>query len=91
MLGSHATLMGCVSDSLVRNMHTSSQLEVILLGSGSAPPVPPRTKKQIAPAAVLMPFYFSGQLEIVLGDTANLLVTARTNVPSWSSWPSCAT
>ncbi len=27
------------SDSLIRNMHTSSLLEVILWGSGSAPPV----------------------------------------------------
>ncbi len=41
-----------VSDSLVKNMPTSSLLEVILEGSVSAPPVPRRSL-----AAGLLPFY----------------------------------
>ena len=42
-----------VSDSLVRYMHTSSPLEVILSGSGSDPPVPPHTKEQIPVQSIL--------------------------------------
>lgn len=43
---SHTTLKESVSDCLSRNVHISSLLEVILWGSGSAPPVPACTKKQ---------------------------------------------
>lgn len=41
MLDPYATLVESVSYSLVRNMHTSSLLKVILEGSGNAPAVPP--------------------------------------------------
>ena len=47
MLGPQTTLMESVSDSLSRNMHISGLLEVILHGSGIAPPVPPCTKEEI--------------------------------------------
>ena len=46
--GPRTTLMESVSDSLSRNMHISGLLEVILQGSGRAPPVPPSTKEEVA-------------------------------------------
>lgn len=46
--GPHTTLMESVSDSLSRNMDISGLLEVILQGSGTAPPVPPCTKEEVA-------------------------------------------
>lgn len=45
--GHYATLMDTVSNSLVRNMHSSSLLKVILQGSSSAPSVPPWTQGQV--------------------------------------------
>ncbi len=45
--GPQATLMKCVSDCVVREIHTSGLLEVILYDSGSAHLVPPYTKQQI--------------------------------------------
>ena len=42
--GPHTTLMESVSDRLSRHMHICGLLEVILQGSGSAPPAPPCTK-----------------------------------------------
>ncbi|CAM4712114.1 unnamed protein product [Leuciscus chuanchicus] len=46
--GPHTTLMESVSDRLSRNMHICGLLEVILQGSGSAPPAPPCTKAEVA-------------------------------------------
>ncbi|KAI3358174.1 hypothetical protein L3Q82_003175 [Scortum barcoo] len=46
--GPHTTLMESVSDRLSRHMHICGLLEVILQGSGSAPPVPPCTKAEVA-------------------------------------------
>ncbi|MEQ2249880.1 hypothetical protein ILYODFUR_034178 [Ilyodon furcidens] len=42
--GPHTILMELVSNRLCRHMHICGLLEVILQGSGSAPPVPPCTK-----------------------------------------------
>ncbi|XP_073701973.1 uncharacterized protein [Garra rufa] len=47
-LGPHTSLMESVSDRLSRHMHICGLLEVILQGSGSAPPVPPCTKVEVA-------------------------------------------
>ena len=55
--GPHTTLMKSVSDSLSRNMHISGLLEVILLGSCSAPPVPPCTKEQIVVCCCCRPVH----------------------------------
>ena len=46
--GPHTTLMESVSDRLSRHMHICGLLEVILQGSGSAPPAPPCTKAGVA-------------------------------------------
>ena len=46
--GPHTILIESVSDSFSRNMRISGLLEVILQGSGSAPPVPPCTKEEVA-------------------------------------------
>ncbi|XP_019738015.1 uncharacterized protein LOC109523355 isoform X2 [Hippocampus comes] len=46
--GPHTTLMESVSDRLSRHMHICGLLEVILQGSGSAPPVSPCTKAAVA-------------------------------------------
>ena len=46
--GPHTTLMESVSDRLSRHMHICGLLEVILQGSGSAPPAPPCTKAEVA-------------------------------------------
>jgi len=46
--GLHTILMESVSDNLSRNMHINGLLEVILQGSGSAPPVPLCTKEEVA-------------------------------------------
>ncbi|KAL7825913.1 hypothetical protein SRHO_G00336510 [Serrasalmus rhombeus] len=40
--------MKSVSNRLCRHMHICGLLEVILQGSGSAPPVPPCTKAEVA-------------------------------------------
>lgn len=45
--GHYTTLMDSVSNSLVRNMHSSSLLKVILQGSSSAPSVPPWRQGQV--------------------------------------------
>ena len=89
-------------ESLVRNMHTSSLLEVILWGSGSAPPLPPRTKKQIlvlllgwcpstalssSPWITAVSWCLLHALEIVLGDTANHLVTVWMCPPGGAGLP----
>ena len=42
------TPMESVSDRLSRHMHICGLLEVILQGSGSAPPAPPCTKAEVA-------------------------------------------
>lgn len=47
-LDSHTTLIEFVSEHLSRHMNICGQLEVILEGSGSASPVPPRTKAEVA-------------------------------------------
>lgn len=46
--GPHTILMESVSDRLSRHMHICGLLEVILQGSGSAPPAPPCTKAEVA-------------------------------------------
>ena len=46
--GPHTTLMESVSDRSSRHMHICGLLEVILQGSGSAPPAPPYTKAEVA-------------------------------------------
>ncbi|KAL6455333.1 hypothetical protein MHYP_G00362270 [Metynnis hypsauchen] len=46
--GPHTILMESVSNRLCRHMHICGLLEVILQGSGSAPPVPPCTKAEVA-------------------------------------------
>ncbi|KAI3361633.1 hypothetical protein L3Q82_002003 [Scortum barcoo] len=46
--GPRTTFMKSVSDRLSRHMHICGLLEVILQGSGSAPPVPPCTKAEKA-------------------------------------------
>ncbi|MEQ2253318.1 hypothetical protein ILYODFUR_030866 [Ilyodon furcidens] len=46
--GPHTILMESVSNRLCRHMHICGLLEVILQGSGSAPPVPPCTKVEVA-------------------------------------------
>ncbi|KAI4903608.1 hypothetical protein NFI96_030500 [Prochilodus magdalenae] len=45
--GPHTILMESVSNRLCRHMHICGLLEVILQGSGSAPPVPPCTKADV--------------------------------------------
>ena len=52
--GPHTTLMESVSDHLSRHMHIFGLLEVILQGSGSAPPC---TKAEVA--VLLLPSYTS--------------------------------
>ena len=52
--GPHTTVMVSVSDHLSRHMHIYGLLEVILQGSGSAPPAPPCTKAEVA--ALLLGF-----------------------------------
>ncbi|KAK9517712.1 hypothetical protein VZT92_023058 [Zoarces viviparus] len=94
-LGPHSTLMVSIS-------HEWS--EVMLLCSGSAPRVPPRTKEQIpvlllgccpytalssSPCVMAASWYLVHALETVLGDTANLLTTAHG--PSWRRWATSAT
>ncbi len=54
ILGSHATLIESVSISLVRNMYTSSQQEVILEGTGSIPPCPKEQIPVLWPCPVLL-------------------------------------
>ncbi|MED6269540.1 hypothetical protein CHARACLAT_000550, partial [Characodon lateralis] len=44
----HTILMESVSNRLCRHMHIGGLLEVILQGSGSAPPAPPCTKAEVA-------------------------------------------
>ena len=76
-------------------MHISGLLEVILQGSGSAAPVPPVLLLGCCPAAGLLPsysplhmvywpvsWYLLHALDPVLRDTANLLATARIDVPA---------
>ncbi|KAI4887677.1 hypothetical protein NFI96_014865 [Prochilodus magdalenae] len=46
--GPHTILMESVSNRLCRHMHICGLLEVILQGSGSAPPVSPCTKAEVA-------------------------------------------
>ncbi|KAL0183818.1 hypothetical protein M9458_019514 [Cirrhinus mrigala] len=84
--GPHTTLMD-------RHMHICGLLEVILQGSGSAPPVPPYTKGEVAflllgccpsTASSTSPDHLHA-LDTTLTDTANLLATARIDVPSWMS------
>ena len=67
-----ATFMESVSDSLVRNMHTSSMLGVIL-DCGCAPPVPPHTKEQIL--VLLLAWCPSMALSSSPRVTAGLLVS----------------
>ena len=98
--------MESVSDSLVRNVHTSSLLEVILWGSGSAPPLPPCTKEQIL--VLLLGWCPSTALSSSPCVTAGLLVsppcswdcadrhskpfaTAGMDVSSWRCWIPWAT
>ncbi|KAL0185736.1 hypothetical protein M9458_017406, partial [Cirrhinus mrigala] len=84
--GPHTTLMD-------RHMHICGLLEVILQGSGSAPPVPPCTKVEVAvlllgccpPTASSTSPDRLYALDTTLTDTANLLATARIDVPSWMS------
>lgn len=56
------------SDSLDRNIHMSILQEVIMLGSCSAPPDPPHTKKQIL-VLLLMPFYSLVQFSLCSGPS----------------------
>lgn len=51
--GPRATLMKSISDGLVRDIHGSGMLEVILWGSGSAHPVTPRKKKEQVPLLLM--------------------------------------
>uniref|UniRef100_A0A3B5QS54 NACHT domain-containing protein n=1 Tax=Xiphophorus maculatus TaxID=8083 RepID=A0A3B5QS54_XIPMA len=46
--GPHTILMESVSNRLCRHMHICGLLEIILQGSGSAPPVPSCTKAEVA-------------------------------------------
>ena len=90
--GAHTTLMESVSDSLSRNMHISGLLEVIWQG-----PVPPCTKEEVVVLLLSCcpptpPSTSPGVLACLLvsppcsvRDIANLLVTARIDVPSWMS------
>lgn len=57
MSGPYATLLESVSDSLVKNMHTRSLLEVILKDSGRVPTVPPHTKSCYWFVVLLWPIY----------------------------------
>ncbi|KAI4880018.1 hypothetical protein NFI96_018964, partial [Prochilodus magdalenae] len=92
MSGPHTILMESVSNRLCRHMHICGLLEVILQGSGSAPPVPPCTKAEVAVllrgccppmASSTSPGVLAclQALDTMLTDTANLLATARIN---WS-------
>ena len=86
--------MDSVSDSLVRNMHTSNLLEVISCGSGSAPAVPPPTKEQIL--VLLLVWCPSTALSCSLRVTASLLVSppcsrgAAGRQPSYDCTYGCA-
>ena len=97
--GPHLTLMESVSDSLVRNMHTSSLKRHFIVLWQCSPCSLLHKGADTGPAAGLMPFYgpvlslvqrpvpryLLHVLETVLGDTANLLGTARMDVLSWRS------
>ena len=96
-LGPHTTLMESVSDRLSRHMHICGLLEVILQGSGSAPAPQMRRQRSCCwvvallrpPPRLLMywpvSWYRLHALDTTLTDTANLLATARIDVPSWMS------
>ncbi|KAI4880355.1 hypothetical protein NFI96_001232 [Prochilodus magdalenae] len=97
--GPHTILMESVSNRLCRHMHICSLLEVILQSSGNAPSVPPCTKAEVAvlllgccppTASSMSPGVLACLLVVPAGsgyyaDTANLLATARLDVPSWMS------
>ena len=97
--GPHLTLMESVSDSLVRNMHTSSLLEALYSALAVLPLflVAQRSRYRSCcrvdallrpcpvPRATAIPRYLLHVLETVLGDTANRLGTARMDVLSWRS------
>lgn len=73
MLGPHTTLMESFSEYLSRYMHICGLLEVILGGSGSAPPIPPCTKAEVAVLVLgcCLPTVFSMSPDVL----ACLLVT----------------
>lgn len=81
--------MESVSDSLVRNMPAGAHF-VWLCQCFSCPPFLHKGAGTCPPAG-LMPWYLLHALETVLGDTANLLVTAHIDVPSLRSWTTCST
>lgn len=72
MLDPYATLVESVSYSLVRNMHTSSLLKVILEGSGNAPAVPPYKGADKSPAVGLLPFYNPVQLSLFNSSSSGI-------------------
>lgn len=84
--GPHGNLMESVSDSLVRNIHISSPLVVVLWGSSSNPPFPPCTKEQILQVMILLLDWCSSTALSICHAKPYLL-----DVLSWRSWTSSAT
>lgn len=75
---------------------TTSLLEVMLYGHGSALTAPPHTKRQILVRlsschSPLPVSYLLHTLETVLVDVVNLPVTACVDASSWKSWTTCLT
>lgn len=78
MSGSQASVPGSdvdASDSFVGVIHISSLLEVILWGSGCAPPLSPHTKEQI----LFVPFYSPVHLSLCNSWSPGYLLHALEN------------